>query len=170
MIAASLVGRLPRWIAYPLIFIVAAAFWSSIAIGLAGCGATEHVPSNHGYGYEYDLIVADGTRLRNAPDLLTLTQEQMQTQIAEPYQDVERCAEIATGGPLVVIITDLWGWTYLGDDPLVLILPQGIEDDRVLRHEYVHYLLAASGFPFEENKCHRSPLFLACAGYEPEKC
>lgn len=170
------IGRLPRWIAYPLMFIVSVLFWSTVAMVLLGCGGTERVAPqspNHGYGFEYDLTVADGTRLRNAPGLMTLTQEQMESQIAEPYRDVERCAEIVTGGPLVVIVSDLgprWGQTYLHDDPLVLIVPQGIEDDRVLRHEFVHYLLAVSGLPAEQNRCHRSPLFLACAGYEPETC
>ena len=34
----------------------------------------------------------------------------------------------------------------------------------VLRHEMIHHLLGASGFPDDANAGHRSPLFLACSG------
>jgi len=141
---------------------------------LAGCGGAEHEPLPcHGFGCGFDLIAPDGTRLRNAPGLLVLDQATFEAQVAEPFREVERCAQILTGGPLVIVV-DLEvimpelgrGYTYFHNDPLVTVTAQAILDGRVLRHEYVHYLLSVSGFPDAMNATHQSPLFLLCSALE----
>ena len=158
---------------------------SALAMLLAACGGGEST-DNHGYGYAYDLGSLDGTRLRNLPGSLELTQADFEELVAEPYRATEKCAQIVTGGPLVVaVIMDETGYTTIGrgntffDTGLIRATPQAILDSRyyagnpatgrlpgtsTLRHEFVHYLLAASGFPEDLNASHRSPLFKDCSG------
>lgn len=149
---------------------------------LVGCGQPqEQADDNHGYGWRYDLTAADGTRLRNDPPSRVLDQADMEDFIAKPYGEVEKCVEILTGGPLVVMIptgsTEVRGITYLHSGTIVMHddsaldgwftvpLPDGtLGPYSALRHEYVHYLLHASGFPDDLNAAHKSPLFMQCAG------
>lgn len=145
---------------------------------LAGCGGANSGDSNnHGYGYGYDLSTLDGLRFRNHPPVTMLDQDQMERAIAEPYRQVEVCAQIMTGGPLVVVVGNdelgPHGYTYL-DDWLIVIKDSSAQDGltrtasgsplSIMKHEFVHYLLAVSGFPDELNAAHDSPLFKQCAG------
>lgn len=147
-----------------------------IAIALAGCGgggAEQDLPC-HNFGCGYDLSSPDGTRLRNGAGK-ELTQDQFEAWIVAPYLEVEACAQVLAGGPLVIISN--WpgqhnppqgGNTFIDADPLILLDPgwveRGADRPSGLKHEYVHYLLAASGFPADLNRAHDSPLFMECAG------
>lgn len=145
----------------------------AIAIALAGCGGAQQDIPCHGYGCEYDLIDADGTRFRQGADLLTAAE--FERLVVAPYREVERCVQVLTGGPLV-IVTDApraeappaYGKTYLEGEPTILIDPSWVEFGPAavsgLKHEYVHYALRALGFPMERNRDHDSPLFMQCAG------
>ncbi len=158
---------------------------SALAMLLTGCSGVEST-DNHGYGYAYDLSSPDGTRLRNLPGSLELSQADFEDLIAEPYRATEKCAQIVTGGPLVVaVIMDETGYATIGrgntflDTGLIRATPQSILDSRyyagnpdtgrlagtsTLRHEFIHYLLAVSGFPEDLNASHQSPLFKECSG------
>src|SRR5438093_11121670 len=76
---------------------------SALAMLLTGCSGVES-NDNHGYGYAYDLSSPDGTRLRTPPGSLELSQADFEDLIAEPYRATEKCAQIVTGGPLVVAV------------------------------------------------------------------
>lgn len=150
----------------------------AFAFVAAGCGV-QAIDDNHGYGYGYDMIAPDGTRLRNNPPVTAFDQTEMQRLVVEPYHEVEKCVQVFTGGPLVVAVPNdglsgRAGTTYL-DTGLVVVTDNAAQDGldtrlhvggpfSTLRHEYVHYLLAASGFPDELNRTHQSPLFLDCSG------
>ena len=105
---------------------------SALAMLLAACGGGEST-DNHGYGYAYDLGSLDGTRLRNLPGSLELTQADFEELVAEPYRATEKCAQIVTGGPLVVaVIMDETGYATIGrgntflDTGLIRATPQAI--------------------------------------------
>lgn len=143
----------------------------------SACGAPPPAPApvddNHGYGFAYDIASDDGTRLRFGT--VALDQSLFAQFFDRPYLEVEACMATLAPGPLVVIaspaaIAPKVGVTYLGADPLVLVADTYQFDARVVRHEYVHYLLDRSGLPEADNGCHRSPFFLACAGYDPGGC
>lgn len=139
-------------------------------LSFSGCGIPND--NNHGYGYSYDLSSEDGTRMRNSTNT-TFTQEEFAYFVVASYKDVEQCTHIFANGPLVVV-TDLGPgpqmreYTYFHDDPLVTVnaqtIPNGPSFPSVLKHGYVHYLLAVSGFPDDMNTSHNSALFSACSG------
>lgn len=138
---------------------------------LAACGGPQDDgDNNHGYGSQYDLISPDGVRLRNDP-AAPLSQAGFEIQVVGPYRDVEGCTQIMAGGPLIIAIDiplqmtpPTIGFTFLGTRPLILISPPISDYPFTLRHEFVHYLLAAAGFPDELNRTHQSPLFMKCSG------
>lgn len=150
----------------PIALAVALSMATSV---LSGCGGAveQNSDPNHGYGFEYNLESEDGTRVRyNNP----ITQAEFELYFAEPYRATERCAEILTGGPLVVVVPKdsllpSVGKTYIQSDLLILIDESWEHDSRVMMHESVHYLLAISGFPMDQNRNHESPLFVKCAGF-----
>jgi hypothetical protein len=150
---------------------------------LASCGDSEHPRAPcAGFGCEYDLSTADGLRFRNHPPVTTLDQLRVE-RIAAFYRETETCAAIVTGGPLIIAVADgtlngAWGYTYFDagvilmvdsviNYELTIVMPTGgaIGDPySMLKHEFIHYLLAASGFSAELNAAHASPLFRQCAG------
>lgn len=145
---------------------------------LAGCvGPRDDRDDNHGYGFQYDLSTLDGLRFRNHPPVTVLDQGQMEQAIAEPYHQVEACMQVMTGGPLVVVVSNdalgSHGYIYF-DDGLILMADSSAQDGltqatsggplSMMKHEFVHYLLNASGFPEYLNATHQSPLFVQCAG------
>jgi len=143
---------------------------------LAGCGQEFDGP-DHGYGPGYDFAFADGTRFRNDPPGTAFTEAQAEHHVAEAYREVEACAQIHAPGPLVVAVPNgtldgHGGMTY-PHDALIVVTDNSAQDAwdlidghslSVLRHEMIHHLLGASGFPDDANAGHRSPLFLACSG------
>jgi hypothetical protein len=153
-----------------------------IALCLASCG--EAKLGCDGYGCHYDLSTPDGVRFRNDPPTIIFDQAGMEHFIAEPYREVEVCAQIVTGGPLVIALPALnvgiEGETF--NDGVIVITDGGAISSwdsnpatgappySALRHEYVHHLLNAVGFPIGDNRCHRSPLFLACSGHSGTVC
>jgi len=149
-----------------------------LLVALAGCGAPDD--NNHGYGSEYDLSTADGVRFRNDPPAIVYNQTQFEHMIVASYEEVETCAQIMSSGPLVIAVPDgslgeatgetFWDGTLIITDSAVqdgwdIQFLSGVSGPRsVLRHEFVHYLLRASGFPDDLNTSHQSPLFVKCAG------
>src|SRR2546423_7435734 len=134
---------------------------------LSGCGAPDD--NNHGFGYAYDFIAEDSTRLRNTP-ALSFTKDEFNSLIADQYKQIEVCTKLSASGPLVIlvepeIINFTGGRTYFGNEPLILLSTAYAHDVRAVRHEYVHYLLDQSGMPEDQNAAHASPFFAQCAGF-----
>lgn len=145
-----------------------------------GCGEAEVKTPCDGYGCGYDLSSLAGVRFRNHPPTIVYDQTQLERMIVTPYEEVEACAGINADGPLIIVVPNdalngLGGWTF--SDGVIAITDGAVQDGwivqlqsgirgpySVLRHEFVHYLLRASGFPDELNYAHRSPLFMQCAG------
>ena len=141
-----------------------------LSAAIAGCGS-EAGRNNHGLGYEYDQIGAGNLRVRyeagqTMPSL---------AEIEAIFLDVETCTTTHASAPLVIFInfaaasiqysdTSL-GSTYL-DTGTVLVNTAKATDEKyiywTLKHEFIHYLLNQSGFPYTENSTHQSPLFLTC--------
>ena len=155
----------------------------ALLLCLAACGVPVEAP-NRGVGFDYDFAAPDGLRFRNLPGVLELDEAAFLEQIDGAYQGTEDCAGIHAPGPLVIVqqMPDFPtignGMTFL-DTGTVLVSPLAIEDlanfggdpstgripgTSTLRHEFVHYLLNAAGFPQDLNAAHASPLFLACSG------
>jgi hypothetical protein len=90
------------------------------------------------------------------------------------YREIETCMNIRANGPTVVVVRNLpydaapWGGgvTYT-ENNVIHVTPLAIEQGWVLQHEYIHYLLAASGVAYEKNAAHDSPMFTRClASYD----
>lgn len=149
------------------------------------------IATNHGYGYGYDLISPDGVRFRNDPMLMPpLDQAAFDSIVVWAYRETETCTGITVSGPLIILVEMdadeiARGFQGLGtgrdftDTGTIIITRSAITDPyyftgnpetgrlpgtSVLRHEIVHYLLAESGFPYDLNYAHQSPLFHACSG------
>ena len=148
------------------------------ALCLASCGG-DIEGQDHGYGLRYDFAFADGTRFRNNPPVTIFDELQAKHYIADVYREVEECAQIFAPGPLTITIPNgaLGGFGGMAypHDGLIIVTDNSAQDGwdtmpystsplSVLRHEMVHHLLGASGFPDEANAGHRSPLFVACSG------
>lgn len=146
------------------------AFASLVLAALVGCG--QSMPEdNHGYGWHYDEAGATGLRVRyydaSSPRVDVLERV---------YREVATCMAMTDPlppGPLVIFTTGIvgaegdWkpskGWldtgTILLDGTLRFDLSGGFW---AYRHELVHFLLHASGFPIDRNQRHDSILFMTC--------
>ena len=135
---------------------------------LAACGSNSG-QDNHGYGYQYDAIGTTGLRVRfdgqPAPTL---------AEIEQLYIETETCTGIQATGPLVILQPGtfetadgavVYGRTFLDTGTVLissLIDPDPKAGYYYYKHEFIHYLLHQSGFPFEQNAAHQSPLFNLC--------
>ena len=134
---------------------------------LFGCHGPDY--NNYGFGYRVDEVGPTGLRLQWNPD-------PERPQWSGPYDpslgymavmekwyaEVLACTGLDALPPFVVIVRHrdlptVPGKTFF-DPPLVMVHPNLL----ALRHEYVHYLLAMTGFPEDDNTNHNSPLFLKC--------
>lgn len=149
------------------------------------------IATNHGYGYGYDLISPDGVRFRNDPMLMQpLDQAAFDSIVVQAYRETETCTGISAPGPLIITVEMTQdeidrGLQAVGtgrsfiDTGTIIVTPTAITDPyfytgnpetgrlpgaSTMRHEDVHYLLAASGFPNDLNVSHQSPLFTQCSG------
>lgn len=140
---------------------------------LGGCGTT---PENSHCKDRY----SSATTQVGASGLVLEPSENMYVdfwRIETFYQEVSQCMEVAGAtGPTVAFLNfaenEMGGsaGTYsLGTQRLYVNTNEEIRvrdcesDERVLKHEYVHHLLWASGVAFENNINHRSPFFGWCA-------
>ena len=132
---------------------------------LTACGSHSG-PTNHDYGYHYDVAGASGLRVRYdgnpAPTL---------EQIEALFTETEACAGIQATGPLVIFVHDtfgensVYGQTFLDTGTITIssyLNPDPQMSFWTYKHEFVHYLLHQSGFPIDQNAAHQSPLFADC--------
>lgn len=157
-----------------------------VAVSLIACGRSDQqnpdtnannlIAENYGYGFQFDAITPSGLRLRYAPgvpSVLPLNDAQTRAALMDSdFSDAEACTHLNGPPPLIIVIPDAGspdtvnGITYNDTNTIV------IEDtatmpafEWVLRHEFIHALLAANGFPDDQNAAHNSPLFTTCALY-----
>ena len=136
----------------------------AMCLVLAACVENNN---NYGYGWEYDYR-DESTGLRVRYDLAE-TDFYPFSQINQWYIETMECTQIfAAVGPLVIILdTDYVDGIHRGmiyvDAGLILIGGQIINKiDRTIKHEFIHYLLAASGYVHDPNNQHESDLFYSC--------
>jgi hypothetical protein len=143
-----------------------------LSLFLSACGqdadiGTDPAATNHGYGWDYDQSGDSGLRV-NYIDGAALT---VDFSIIESwYLAAQKCTGIAASGPLIAVTAQqivnpegkvVNGLTYFDTGLIVMtenvISPANIE--YLLKHETIHYLLWASGFPNDRNTTHDSPYF-----------
>lgn len=133
----------------------------ALVIPIVGCGE-QAIDDNHGYGWQYDVLGESGLKLQYRPGVYVEALGYME-RLETSFREVEQCTGFSASAPFVVVMIarDLFpniGLTYI-DPPFLVTVETSLN---ALQHEYVHYLLAQSGFPKDDNENHRSPLFMAC--------
>lgn len=114
---------------------------------------------------EPDYIGPTGTRIRFADDAPRyFTPEDCE----RPYRQVSQCMNVDVPGPVVLVVRhpivvdgrEYSGYTDFTSGQITVV------SCSVVAHEYVHYLLWASGTPNAQNAAHESETFARC-GQEP---
>jgi hypothetical protein len=141
-------------------------------LATSGCGSNSGSDNCHTkVSYTHDQVGPSGLMLR-------ATQEPYITfaDMEKIYRQTEACVGVTTTGPTVAYVdlkaagysnySNTWGLTQLYTGLVVIntYMPARscATDTHTLKHEFVHYLLHAKGFPEVDNEAHNSPLFTQC--------
>lgn len=173
--------RLRRWF-FGLAFSSMKGFRLGIvALFVVACGShnTQQESAidntNLGYGYSFDAITPSGLRLRympGTPQILPLgTADYRAAMMDSDFADAEDCVQLQGPPPLIIVVIGGTLAPYNGEeisntDTVIMEDTGTIQGfEWLLRHEFIHALLAANGFPPDRNAAHDSPLFTTCALY-----
>jgi len=134
-------------------------------LALAGCGTTPEDESCTTQRSTASVMVAESGLLLEPSEGMYVTFWDM----ADFYSDVQACMGLIVTGPTVRyesffgpmgVISLGTGIIYVNTNPA---LHRNCEQEKsVLKHEFVHYLLHASGVAIENNVAHRSAFFGWC--------
>ena len=116
--------------------------------------------TNHGYGFHYDLITPAGIRVRYS----ATTNKELFTpeKIDADFKAAATCANYtAVATPMVIFVDEApggyGGYTHFATGTILLYRYASI------KHEFVHFFMAALAVPNQQNRDHVSPLFGACS-------
>lgn len=141
------------------------------ALVTSGCGPAGPDNCHNRVSYPSNQVAPSGLKLRATQDPY-ITFSDME----KAYWQTQQCVGVTTTGPEVAYIdlktagyanyATTWGLAQLNTGIIVVntyIQGRSCETDvRTLKHEFVHYLLHAAGFPVADNEAHNSPLFTLC--------
>ncbi|MFQ5935403.1 MAG: hypothetical protein ACE5LB_03230 [Acidiferrobacterales bacterium] len=139
-----------------------------VAVGCDSEGDSDAAATNHGFGWHFEAQAANGLALRHEPGVVEPVDIAV---LADIYEQTQACTGISAPAPFVIVVPERVDATghpggpanglFFYQPPLILIT-QGWTWTDAARHEFVHYLLAWSGFPLQNNSAHDSPFFTDC--------
>ena len=141
-------------------------FVISLALILSGCGSSSNEDESCNTQHSTaSVMVAESGLLLEPSEGMYLTF----WDIATSYLEVQACMDVTTTGPTVMyenfigpigVISLGTGIIRINTNPALI---RNCEQEKhTLKHEFVHYLLHASGESIEDNVAHLSPFLGLC--------